>query len=136
MPANKSYRTPNGLKRMAKHNTLGKAGEDAAANYLEANGYVILHRNWRKDHLELDIVAAKDYEIVFVEVKTRKNTEYCEPQDAVNRQKIRRLSLAADAYIKSFGIDSPVRFDIVTAVGEEGGFRIEHIEEAFYPPLF
>ena len=55
---------------MATHNALGKAGEDAAAAYLERNGYAIRHRNWRKNHLELDIVATKDNEVVIVEVKT------------------------------------------------------------------
>ena len=38
---------------MAIHNILGKAGEDAAAKYLEQNGYTIRDRNWRKNHLEL-----------------------------------------------------------------------------------
>lgn len=33
---------------MAAHNTLGKDGEDAAVAYLERNGYIIRHRNWRK----------------------------------------------------------------------------------------
>ena len=45
---------------MAEHNLLGKAGEDAAVDYLERHDYVIRHRNWRKGHFELDIVAAKD----------------------------------------------------------------------------
>ena len=44
--------------------------------------------------------------------------------------------IAADAYIKHFGIDNPVRFDIITVMGKEGDFRIDHIENAFYPPLF
>lgn len=121
---------------MAAHNALGKAGEDAAAAYLERNGYTIRDRNWRKNHLELDIVAARDGELIIVEVKTRSNTNYIEPQDAVNWQKVRRIVVAADAYIKHFGIDAPVRFDIVTAIGDIGAFRIEHIKDAFYPPLF
>lgn len=121
---------------MATHNVLGKAGEEAAVRYLERNGYTLRDRNWRKNHLELDIVAAKDGELVIVEVKTRSNTDYIEPQDAVNRQKIRRIVVAADAYIKHFGIDAPVRFDILTVVGEPGAFRIEHIKDAFYPPMF
>ena len=45
---------------MAEHNLLGKAGEDAAVDYLERHDYVIRHRNWRKGHFELDIVAVKD----------------------------------------------------------------------------
>lgn len=122
---------------MAQHNTLGKAGEEAAAAYLAQHGYTILHRNWHKNHLELDIVATHRGELVVIEVKTRRNTDYREPQEAVNWQKIRRIVVAADAYIKHFNLDLPVRFDIITAVGEkENDFRIEHIQEAFYPPMF
>ena len=58
---------------MAEHNELGKAGENAAVAYLEEHGYLIRHRNWRKGHFELDIVAAKENELVIVEVKTRSN---------------------------------------------------------------
>ena len=45
---------------MAGHNVLGKIGEDIAADYLVKQGYHIRHRNWRKGHNELDIVAEKD----------------------------------------------------------------------------
>lgn len=122
---------------MAKHNTLGKAGEDAAVAYLERNGYTVLHRNWRKNHLELDIVAAQEDTLAIIEVKTRTNTDYAKPQDAVNWQKIRRIVIAADAYVKCFGIDTPLRFDIITVIGEQpGNFRIEHLQNAFYPPMF
>jgi putative endonuclease len=121
---------------MAIHNALGKAGEDAVAAYLEHNGYMIRDRNWRKNRLELDIVATKDNGLIIVEVKTRSNTEYIKPQDAVNWQKIRRIVIAADAYVKHFRIDAPVRFDIITVVGDAGAFKIEHIKEAFYPPVF
>ena len=69
---------------MAAHNRLGKEGEDAVAAYLERQGYTILHRNWRKNRLELDIVAMHEVELVVVEVKTRTNTEYKEPQEAVD----------------------------------------------------
>lgn len=64
---------------MAKHNDLGKAGENAAVAYLEQKGYLIRNRNWRKGHFELDIVAAKDNELIVIEVKTRSNTLFAEP---------------------------------------------------------
>ena len=121
---------------MAVHNELGKAGETAVVAYLEDHGYVIRHRNWRKGHLELDIVAAKDNELIVVEIKTRSNNDVMQPEDAVTAQKIRNTVKAADTYIKLFQIDSPVRFDIITATGRSDGFKIEHIKEAFYPPLF
>lgn len=121
---------------MAEHNELGKAGENAAVAYLEEHGYLIRPRNWRKGHLELDIVAAKKNELVIVEVKTRSNTLFAQPEEAVDLPKIKRTVRAADTYMKLFQIDVPVRFDIITVISENGNFRIDHIKEAFYPPLF
>lgn len=117
---------------MAKHNNLGKAGEDAVAIYLEKNGYSIRHRNWRKQHLELDIVATQNDCLVIVEVKTRTSDDWQDPQEAVTKTKRRNILFAADAYIKDFGIDMPIRFDIITVIGEEGDFLIEHFQDAFY----
>ena len=76
---------------MAKHNELGKAGENAAVTYLEQQGYIIRDRNWRKGHFELDIVATKEQELIVVEVKTRSNTQFAEPEDAVDIPKIKRI---------------------------------------------
>ncbi|MBQ8672903.1 MAG: YraN family protein [Bacteroides sp.] len=121
---------------MAEQHTLGQKGEDAAVAYLERNGYLIRERNWRKGHLEIDIVAAKEGELVIVEVKTRTTTEYQEPEEAVNALKIRRIVRAADAYIKQHAIDAPVRFDIITATGSADHLHLEHIRDAFYPPMF
>lgn len=118
---------------MAEHNALGKIGENAAADYLTHQGYTIRDRNWRKNHLELDIVAEKDGLLVVVEVKTRTRTVYQDPQDAVNWKKIKNVIVAADAYIKHFRLDMPVRFDILTVVGKQDKFQIEHICDAFYP---
>ena len=121
---------------MSAPNLLGKAGEDAAADYLISQGYAICDRNWRKNRLELDIVASKDGVLVFVEVKTRQNTDFREPHEAVDWKKIRHIVMAADTYIKLHDFDGAVRFDIVTVVGKEGNFEIQHIEDAFDSPIF
>lgn len=120
---------------MAQHNKLGKEGEDAAAAFLERKGFSILSRNWRKGRYELDIIAEKGDELVIVEVKTR-SEDFCEsPEEAVNTKKIRHIVSAADLYIKLFRIDKEPRFDIITVVGKFPPFEIEHIEDAFFPPL-
>lgn len=116
---------------MAKHNELGKAGEDAAVRYLERKGYTILHRNWRFLHWELDIVAYKEGEVRVIEVKTRSSDDFKEPIEAVNHQKRMRIMKATDAYIKYFKIDEPVFFDVITLVGSEDDFKIDYIENAF-----
>ncbi len=118
---------------MAEHLMLGKAGEDAAVAYLEKNDYAIRHRNWRRGHLEIDIVAIKNNEIIFIEVKTRKDNDYGEPFEAVDAKKATRLMRAADTYIKLYELDQSIRFDILSVTGDGTNFEIEHIEEAFYP---
>ncbi|GHT01838.1 UPF0102 protein [Bacteroidia bacterium] len=120
---------------MADHNQLGIAGETAAVEYLKANGYRILHTNWRYGHLELDIVAQTADELVIIEVKTRKGSEWDAPEDAVTNSKIRNIVSATDCYIKFFNIDLPARFDIIAVIGKAPNFEIDHIEDAFYPPV-
>ena len=120
---------------MAEHNELGKWGEDIAAGYLQDKGYVILERDWKSGHRDLDIIALDEERntVVFVEVKTRRNQMFADPVDAVGYQKIRNLQQAANHYVKFKQINLPVRFDIVTITGvPDGGMpAIEHIEDAF-----
>ena len=121
---------------MAKHNDLGKWGEDFAAEHLQQQGYVIRDRDWHCGKRDIDLVAitADMATVVFVEVKTRTSNEVSEPADAVNRQKIRNLGIAANNYIKQFNVQ--VRFDVVTIVGtSRENAQLEHIEDAFNPLL-
>ncbi len=121
---------------MAKKKTeIGRAGEAVAREYLEQRGYRVLHINWRSGHYELDIVARRLEWLVVVEVKTRDRHRILEPEDAVDAAKIRRTVAAADAYVQTFDIDLPVRFDILSLIKRsDGSYRIEHIEDAFYAP--
>ena len=122
---------------MAKQQSrIGREGEEAARQYLEGLGYRVLHINWRYGHYELDIVARLPDLLVVVEVKTRDRHRILEPEDAVDAAKIRRTVAAADAYIQTFDIDLPVRFDILSLIKRsDGSYRIEHIEDAFYAPV-
>lgn len=119
---------------MAKHNTLGKEGENIARNYLIKKGYSILDCNWHSSHKELDIIAEHDGWLIVVEVKTRTGYTYEPPEDAVNKEKIRRIVKAAHHYICSHEIDAPVRFDIISVVQMNGTWDIEHFEDAFLAP--
>lgn len=123
---------------MATHNVLGKEGEEEAVQCLLQKGYTILHRNWRAGKKELDIVAMDNQQktLVVVEVKTRKNRLFGEPVEAINDTKIRRIVSSTDTYLRKFAIDLPVRFDIIAIVGEKPPFQIEHLEDAFYSPIW
>ena len=120
---------------MALHNDLGKEGEQEAAAYLQTKGYFIHERNWRVGKLELDLIAEKNGELVFVEVKTRRNNLYGSPVQAVTDRKIQHILASASAYMKYRKTTLPCRYDVITVVGTRPPFEIEHIENAFYPHL-
>ena len=121
---------------MAIHNELGKEGEKEAIRFLEEKGYRIRHHNWRSGRKELDIVAEDQGELVIIEVKTRRNNQFGNPEESINMQKIRRIVSSADAYVRKFAIDSPIRFDIISLTGEKSPWEIIHIKDAFYPPVW
>ena len=118
---------------MAEHLDFGKQGEEIAVKYLTDKGYEILERNWRNRHKEIDIIAKDGDELVIVEVKCRKSSNYGDPDLAVNKQKQRLLVAAANAYIFRNKLDVDTRFDIVSIVFDDGKPQIEHIEDAFLP---
>lgn len=123
------------ITHMAQHNDFGTQGEDIAIDFLRRKGYIILDRNWRSGHKEIDIVARKDDTVVFVEVKARANAFYGNPEDAVTRRKMHLLVLAADAYLRYNAIDLEVRFDVVTITGTSEKPYIRHYEHAFRPGI-
>lgn len=69
---------------MAAHNELGTWGEQCAVEYLRLKGYVILERDWKSGHRDLDIIAFDGATMVFVEVKTRRNRMFADPEMAVD----------------------------------------------------
>nr|MBP7472629.1 YraN family protein [Prevotella sp.] len=123
---------------MAEHNDLGKLGEEKAAVYLREKGYTIIERDWKFGKRDLDIIALDDTEavMVFVEVKTRRNENYIEPEMAIDRTKIRNLASCANAYVRMNNVSRELRFDIITVIGEDkDDLKVEHIVDAFNPLL-
>ena len=124
---------------MAWHNDIGRWGEEVAANLLKQKGYSILERNWRTGSLEVDIIAADKQNMVFVEVKTRA-TRFAGkmPEEYVDKDKKANLCRAANTYIKLNRVTKNIRFDIVSILVDSSTqqiARLEHLENAFYPPL-
>lgn len=112
--------TPVGARNEAqgkKNYELGKRGEEAAARFLDKRGYEILERNWCCFAGEADIIAKDQGNIVFVEVKTRKDCNKGFPAEAVNKQKRERYEKIALAYLQDNDLSElTVRFDVVSIV--------------------
>lgn len=117
---------------MAKHNELGKKGEQLAVDFLLKNSYEIIERNYRFDKAEVDIIAKKKDILAIIEVKTRSTADFGNPQDFVKPKQIQRLVKAVDEYVTTNDLDVEVRFDIIAIIKEGNGFNIEHLENAFY----
>lgn len=117
---------------MAEHNELGREGEEEALIYLMKEGYTLLDHNWTTGHLEIDIVAEWWGEIVFVEVKTRRNENFAPAAEAVTLYKKRNLIAAAHTYLAQNGwLERPFRYDIITVIGMQPPFQITHIKNAY-----
>lgn len=119
---------------MGKTDQVGKWGEDLAAEMLTTKGYAIVERNWHMGHYELDIVAMHHGRIVFAEVKTRSDIDE-DAASAVDLRKMRRLAMAAHHFVIQRNIPHEVQFDIITVSGTPDNHVIEHIADAFLPPL-
>lgn len=112
--------------------SIGDAGEKIAAKYLKKHKYTIVETNYRVHRVgEIDIVAKDGEYLVFVEVKYRKDTECGRPEEYVGKEKRARLIRAAEAYMVFHRITSPVRFDVVSIVGDMKKPVIEVIKNAF-----
>lgn len=118
---------------MAQHNDIGAKGENEASDYLRENGYEILERNWRSGKAEIDIIAKEGDVLIFIEVKTRTNTSFGEPEDFVDSKKIKFLTSAAGDYMRAINYDWEVRFDIISIIIlSPNRIKIKHIKDAFF----
>ncbi|MGV0626556.1 YraN family protein [Mycolicibacter minnesotensis] len=110
---------------------LGALGEQLALEHLTGQGWVILARNWRCRHGELDLIAVDPAEnaVVFVEVKTRSGDGFGGLAYAVPPQKVRRLRLLAGVWLagQQHGW-TQVRLDVVgVRVGRRRSPEITHV---------
>lgn len=110
---------------------LARWGEEAAAAFLRARGYAILHARYRCPAGEVDLVCRDGQTLVFVEVKTQASPRAGDPEEAVTPGKLRRLRQAARHFLVEHRL-GPVqcRFDVVAVqVGlvRGGGPVIRHL---------
>lgn len=78
---------------------LGRRGESLAAEILARHGYRLVTRNWYCVDGEVDIVAARNGELTFFEVRTRRGKAYGTPEQSVRPRKRARMEAVARHYI-------------------------------------
>jgi putative endonuclease len=115
------------------HHALGRRGEELAARYLESHGLVVLSRNWRCRDGELDLVLTDGNQVVVCEVKTRTDTSFGTPAEAVDEQKSKRIRRLAHKWLSTYRIPwCELRFDILSIIWPpQGPPIVQHIKGAF-----
>lgn len=100
----------------ANKKETGAQGELLAARWLENNGFIILERNWRYSHYEIDLVAHRDNLLHIVEVKTRVTDEYGYPEENISRKKMLHIMKAAEAYMNKNPQWKRVQYDVLSII--------------------
>jgi putative endonuclease len=111
---------------VAANQELGRAGEDAVAEWYAHRGFEVVDRNWRVRGGEIDLVAVRlvgpnESLVVFVEVKTRTSSRFGSGADAISAAKLIRMRRTGASWLRAH--PSPgrrqVRFDVAAITGHE-----------------
>lgn len=116
---------------MASHLEIGREGEKLAEAYLAEHGYTMLHRNWRYGKYEVDLITIKNDMLRFIEVKYRSSSQYGQPEEAVNKKKIRDLLQAIEQFLYLNPQYNDFRLDVLSITQHAGSeadyFLIEDV---------
>ena len=114
--------------------SLGRRGEDLAAQYLQDRGWTMVARNYRAGPKEIDLIAARGGVVAFVEVKARATATGGTPLEPIRSLKRRAVETAARRWILENGRPGTIyRFDAVAVRIRGSRYEIEHIADAWRP---
>ena len=112
--------------------TFGQWGEMKAAEYLQSIGCRVLERNFRCRGGEVDLIVQDGSVIVFVEVKARRSLACGAPGLAVTSEKMRKLRVASELYLKRKGLtERDRRMDLIEILHALGKTSLRHTKGIF-----
>lgn len=125
-----------GRSTSPKHQ-LGATAENAAARFLQAQGYGIVAQNFNSPYGEIDVIAVKDQLLLFVEVRHRKAKAQVSAAESVTLAKQRKIIRTAEFFLQQVQASSyqhfNMRFDVITSsLSTASQRKLEWIEGAFY----
>lgn len=111
---------------------IGAYGEQLVARHMGTNGCMVLGTNYSCNDGEIDVIALEGDILVFTEVKTRKKDAWVSGEEAITREKQRKILKTALHYLEENQMDLQPRFDVgVVVYDEEGTIEINYIKAAF-----
>lgn len=112
--------------------TMGKAGEETALEFLQQQGYSLVCRNYRCRFGEIDLILRKDNLLIFAEVKTRRSQRYGLPRESVTPSKQNTIRKTALQYIQRYQIrEMQLRYDVIEVYQNVIPEKVIHLANAF-----
>ena len=110
-------------KRLANLRTsrqrTGDLGEEQALHYLESKGCQLLQRSFVCKGGEIDLIMRDGNSLVFVEVRKRATAAFGGAAASITPTKQKRMTLAAQVYLRSLSTLPACRFDAVLIEAEQ-----------------
>ena len=113
---------------------VGRMAEDLALRYLQQRNMTLLERNFRSRFGEIDLIMRQNNTIIFVEVRSRKNTAFLHPAETIDHSKRNKIRRTSQVFMqKNDALDRfDLRFDVIALTGSEArGMKIEWYKAAF-----
>lgn len=130
-------------KKPTQKQTIGKKGEELALDFLIKKGFEKLVTNYRAgkgsgSNGEIDIIVKKENIIHFIEVKTRKNDDFGNPESFVSEAQANKISQTAELFLEHYEEQTNqefkgfIQFDIISILFEKDILKeVLHLEDAF-----
>jgi len=105
----------------------GLAAEDSVARHYTSKGHEIAAQRWRSSAGEIDLIAKKDGNVIFIEVK--KSRDFGRAAQMLSRRQMTRIFHSAEVYLgqEPNGLDSDARFDVALVNGQGDISIIENV---------
>lgn len=120
---------------MAKSSLLGSWGEMLALEYLRKKHFTPVAAGYEGRFGEIDLIVRNKKNLVFVEVKLRKNADFAQAREYVNKAKQDRIRVTAATYLAKNPTSLQPRFDVIEIYAPQGMQtkepKILHLEDAF-----
>src|SRR5580692_493333 len=100
---------------MAVRKKSGDLAEQKACEFLQARGLKLIMKNYRCIFGEIDLIMRDDHDIVFIEVRSRTNTDYGSPIESITKSKQKKIMGTSIHFLQQRNWLNKVnsRFDVV-----------------------
>jgi len=116
----------------AQHLQQGEQAEQACYLYLNRQGLKLVEKNFHCRMGEIDLIMLDQKNLVFIEVRFRKNNTFGGAAASITMQKQQKIRRAAELYLQQHTQFPVARFDVVGMSGNINNVNnIDWIKNAF-----